>query len=121
MTLPTARLHAIPLNAAAWLMLELRARGIAPVTEAAELEDPLGAIIRSIEGAPGSRQSLAAVTLMSDIAGNMASPSSTPETLDEISAGLASLIALFSERYKTDYQSDARLARFRRVKHHRPG
>jgi hypothetical protein len=111
----------IPLNATARLVLEVRRRATAPIAHADDCRDPLEAIIRCIEGAPGSRQSLAVVVLMTDIVRNTASPRSTPETLNEISAETASLIALFSERFEVEYRHDARLARFRRVKLHRPG
>lgn len=121
MTQPAVPSQPIPLNQAASLMLRLRQRGgAAAAKETADEADPLGAIIRCIESAPGSKQSSAAVTLMTDIVRNIASPASTLETLDDISDELASLIALFGERYAAHYQEDPRLARFRRVKHHRP-
>lgn len=119
MTSTTARLAAIPLNRAAHLMLELRARARSTRLEDNDAQDPLAAIIRWIESTPGSRQSLAAVSLMTDIVRGMTAPNSSLETLEELSEELAALIGVFSERYQTGYLHDPRLARFRLVKHHR--
>lgn len=115
----TASAQPIPLNGTARLVLEIRKRATTPITQTADAEDPLDAIIRCIEGAPGSRQSMAGVAVMSDIVRKAAAPASTPEMLEDISDQLASLIALFAECYESRYRHDPRLARFRWVKHHR--
>jgi hypothetical protein len=112
----SASVAAIPLNVAARLMLELRSRAQRAVLEAPELEDPLAAIIRRIEAAPGSKQSLAALSVMTDIVRNMARPATAPEALEAIADDLVGLIALFSERYHSGYLHDPRLARFRHVR-----
>jgi hypothetical protein len=116
MSHPDRRVAAIPLNVAARLMLELRERARRAVLEPADLDDPLAAVIRRIEAAPGSRQSVAAFSVMTDIVRNMARPATAPEALEDIADELVGLIALFSERYHNGYLHDPRLARFRHVK-----